>query len=936
MNIEMGAEHKLDLTSDVTHLIVGNIDTPKYKYVAREREDVKVLRPEWVEAVRQAWMHAEELDLEFLEKEYKVPIFHELAICLTGFDDLKFRTQLAEQITFYGGEYRGDLTKSITHLIAYTAEGKKYHYAQQWGIKIVGLKWFKDSLERGMVLDEADYYPTIPTAQQGLNAWNREAKNRNMAKKRPREDEPVAEPPKKLRRSASARIGSQAESLWEDIVGSRETKNRDNLQHSKSMSNIKPVILEAKSFVTDTTEPEAPANDILKRNKAVERPSNGFLQSTIFALHGFNSQQISILRQHLQANDATVVDSEWEFSADESTRNILLVPYDCSRDHLPSVDGLASPVSVVTNLWLEKCLMNKQLLQPGLHALDSPLHTRPIEGFSQLTINSTAFEGIERLHVSKVVKTLGATYDEYFKPGVSILVSNSKSPSEERLRHAAEWNIPVVTAQWLWACVRSGKLQPWKPYAIASLNQTKNTSKESSDTKRRSEMSAQHQGDIVPRRTEKLRELPGAGFAREISNKSERVDEEQQSKRAMNRRDQISKITPDFDVTAPCRPLREISPNSPQKRTISPDKSKAAMNYDGPSSFRDEPCEGQEHDLPPHAPQPTSTDKTTYNAPEAESLNDALEQLLSKQKSNMMQRSNSTGSRNTSDDGAATRKKRLLGRAMSNLSNTSSKSGIGVSTTIAHKRPISRASSIDSMNTDGIGSLIGEDQSIHSISRPPSVVGGPTRRIPGMNGNNNSNISSFNLTGRASASLKQSSLHSNTPGVSSVANIEQSISSLHQDPNAEPTPQNLGDPETSDNLILTQLGYANPDDAVLLRSLLVDKSSNKKTNTKPSSTTNIAMNNPGSRIKDDIALMSLTTGQSSTRLGNPTTRKGNNTVDSLADGGAREAGAGTGALGLGLGRKLRTRDRRREKERERLNREQEEEEQQQQQGMGFF
>ena len=86
---QMGAEHKLDLTSDVTHLLVGSIDTPKYKYVSREREDVKVLRPEWVEGVRAAWMQAEELDLERLEREYRLPTFADLAICLTGFDNCK-------------------------------------------------------------------------------------------------------------------------------------------------------------------------------------------------------------------------------------------------------------------------------------------------------------------------------------------------------------------------------------------------------------------------------------------------------------------------------------------------------------------------------------------------------------------------------------------------------------------------------------------------------------------------------------------------------------------------------------------------------------------------------------------------------------------------------------------------------------------------------
>ena len=83
----MGAEHKLDLTSDVTHLLVGDTQTPKYQYVAREREDVKVLRPEWVAAVREYWMNDVPIDHNELEAKYKVPTFAGLKICITGFED---------------------------------------------------------------------------------------------------------------------------------------------------------------------------------------------------------------------------------------------------------------------------------------------------------------------------------------------------------------------------------------------------------------------------------------------------------------------------------------------------------------------------------------------------------------------------------------------------------------------------------------------------------------------------------------------------------------------------------------------------------------------------------------------------------------------------------------------------------------------------------
>ena len=83
----MGAVHKFDLTSDVTHLIVGDTDTPKYKFVAKERPDVKCLLPSWIDAVRASWMEGGETDVATLESAHRLPTFTGLKICVTGFDD---------------------------------------------------------------------------------------------------------------------------------------------------------------------------------------------------------------------------------------------------------------------------------------------------------------------------------------------------------------------------------------------------------------------------------------------------------------------------------------------------------------------------------------------------------------------------------------------------------------------------------------------------------------------------------------------------------------------------------------------------------------------------------------------------------------------------------------------------------------------------------
>lgn len=90
MASQMGAVNKYDLTSDVTHLIVGDSDTPKYRFVARERPDVKCLIPTWIDAVRQSWMDGGETDVDALEIVHRLPTFMGRNICVTGFDDCMF------------------------------------------------------------------------------------------------------------------------------------------------------------------------------------------------------------------------------------------------------------------------------------------------------------------------------------------------------------------------------------------------------------------------------------------------------------------------------------------------------------------------------------------------------------------------------------------------------------------------------------------------------------------------------------------------------------------------------------------------------------------------------------------------------------------------------------------------------------------------------
>ncbi|KAL5115559.1 protein kinase activating protein dpb11 [Pleosporales sp. CAS-2024a] len=484
---DLGATIKLDLTSDVTHLIVGSIDSAKYRYVARCREDVKVLSPAWLEALREVWLQgSDHLDVAALEAAHRVPTFFGLKICLTGFDTPEQRRYIQETADQNGAEYHGDLTKAVTHLIAAAPSGKKYEHAVNWSMKIVSLEWFQHSLERGMVLDEASYHPTLPLAERGQGAWDRRQRSSPAPGKRSRESEPSQALDlfrRKLRRSASTRLGSQSAELWAGITAGNVQRRHDDaddwteelLDRPDTPREHTPATRLPEATVAEHVPDADPAYNPCS-NAMVSRQSNAHLAQGIFGgrvvfPHGFNEEKTAILRQHLQDQGARVPPrSEIDAIPEDHLRNgFLVVPHDVPVDLTCVPDRAGSMLNLVTNWWVERCLYGKRLVDPAGDILSRPFDIVSISGFSSLTINSTAFVGIELLHVTKVVALLGATYDEQLSAKTSVIVCNTREPNAQKLKFATERRIPAVHATWLWDCLRYGQLQSYSKYQLNNV-----------------------------------------------------------------------------------------------------------------------------------------------------------------------------------------------------------------------------------------------------------------------------------------------------------------------------------------------------------------------------------------------------------------------------------------------------------------------------------
>ena len=129
------------------------------------------------------------------------------------------RKELEDAINDNGGDYHGNLTRDVTHLIAKEPSGAKYNYAGQWGIRVVAVEWLEQCLERGMILDETTFQLSVPPEQRGRGAWVRRSDSNASLGKRMREDEIAPQNARKLRRTASTRLSSQNIGLWSELVG---------------------------------------------------------------------------------------------------------------------------------------------------------------------------------------------------------------------------------------------------------------------------------------------------------------------------------------------------------------------------------------------------------------------------------------------------------------------------------------------------------------------------------------------------------------------------------------------------------------------------------------------------------------------------------------------------------------------------------------------
>ncbi|KAI5790148.1 hypothetical protein EDC01DRAFT_783841 [Geopyxis carbonaria] len=454
---ELGARNVLDLTSDVTHLLCGAVGSPKYAYVARMRSDVLVLHTGWVRAVHTAWLSGDDVDARALASSWRFPALSGIAVSVTGVADVAERRRIEEAVEAQGGSYHPDLTKAVTHLLAAAPVGKKYDFAVHQGISVVALEWLEDSLARGMALEAKYYDLRLPPERIGVGA-KPEVVQRPVA---------VAEYgwKRKIRKQTEERLGSQSRHIWDDIIGHasavRPAVRRDEWQDGEDAA-------EGGEEDDDDDAPVAPG----RRSKAAtatpqpQRKLKPF-GSACFYVWGFDGTQTHTLRAVIEGIDGSIVTSAADLEASPRPRHFALIPRATRNEDRPL---LGAATAVVTEWWLELCMHTHSLVEPTPDDITTmAIDEFPLPALQGMEVCITQFTGIDLLHWGRLVPLMGLTLCATLIATRELLIIHSTPAKGPKFNYAVSHNIPVVTSDWLLACIREKTKVPYDAYLVRRI-----------------------------------------------------------------------------------------------------------------------------------------------------------------------------------------------------------------------------------------------------------------------------------------------------------------------------------------------------------------------------------------------------------------------------------------------------------------------------------
>ena len=330
-----------DFTSEVTHLVAGEVGSAKYAIAANLKKPIVL--PSWVD---KAWQQVQtEFQFDATDEKFvdnhRCPILKGCSICVSGLNGRR-KEEIKRLVEKHGGVYSAELQlKVTTHLLIENPTGQKYQFALRWSVHCVKPDWLHDCINAGCWIEETPY---LVKGDKDLNS----TRMSNVTLSTTTVDATmngVASDNKVSRKAAQAAKES-----------AKSYGNKELLNDTRQSSFTR---LQTSGFRKLNKSKHRNENVVCNYN--VQIPSDGqFLDGCCLYLTGFNEAQLEYLQKIINAGGAT------RFNQMNPSVSHVVVGDKSVQDIEKLINSESSPHVVTVHWLLESCKQVKCMPEQGM------------------------------------------------------------------------------------------------------------------------------------------------------------------------------------------------------------------------------------------------------------------------------------------------------------------------------------------------------------------------------------------------------------------------------------------------------------------------------------------------------------------------------------------------------------------------------------------
>lgn len=457
--IKLGGHYSRDLTKQVHVLILGNsnLQTNKYKFAVKHRNDIIFIRYTTIDKLYQLWVSGNDISyqshsnfkqfsnnqplrmLHVLRTRFSAKPLTNFYIFIGRIDNNNGNNDIISQLEALCHEqncFKCNSTQFIKdvyltnpdkHILFITdnSDSLRAEAAQDVGIPLVHYKWILDCNKRNATLEFDPYYLVentinVPYEKIGSDACESLLQVINV----PKSLQPQNQEEQTKIYNINNKFKPQGEKLWQKAL---------DINKSNVISEI-PI---QESLTTTTTKTNTKIID--KKNKPIN-------EHKIFSNYTFSIHKEFPLK-HYQILEKVITQNEGIISNDSSVVNYLIIPSNIPVDKL-SITNSQNSTLLVTDFFIERCLHYNKLIDP-IDSWSKPFYYT--ENFNIIPkkqilhnndnlihISITGFYGVELLHLTKmlqILKPMGVEFSEYLNSKTDVLLLNIASLSSIPTTH---------------------------------------------------------------------------------------------------------------------------------------------------------------------------------------------------------------------------------------------------------------------------------------------------------------------------------------------------------------------------------------------------------------------------------------------------------------------------------------------------------------------